>query len=185
MRIISGNFKGKKISLPYDKSTRPLRDLVKESLFNIIQHSFNQKFDLKGSNILDLFSGSGSFGLECFSRGAQKIIFIENYNKAIEILKKNIKSLDGEKNCKIIEENCFNYLRNIKKNEKFQIIFIDPPFKEKKINILIDLIKDKEFLSEHGIIIIHRHKDDDTEIPNNLKILESRSYGISKIIIAN
>ena len=134
MRIISGNFKGKKISLPYDKSTRPLRDLVKESLFNIIQHSFNQKFDLKGSNILDLFSGSGSFGLECFSRGAQKIIFIENYNKAIEILKKNIKSLDGEKNCKIIEENCFNYLRNIKKNEKFQIIFIDPPFKEKKIN---------------------------------------------------
>ena len=77
MRIISGNFKGKKISLPYDKSTRPLRDLVKESLFNIIQHNSNQKFNLVGSNILDLFSGSGSFGLECFSRGAQKVIFID------------------------------------------------------------------------------------------------------------
>ena len=185
MRIISGNFKGKKISLPYDKSTRPLRDLVKESLFNIIQHNSNQKFNLVGSNILDLFSGSGSFGLECFSRGAQKIIFIENYKKAIAILKKNIKSLNGEKNCKIIEENCFNYLRNNNKNEKFQIIFIDPPFKEKNINILIDLIKEQKFLGEHGIIIIHRHKKDNTEIPNNLKILENRSYGISKIIIAN
>ncbi len=184
MRIISGNFKGKKISLPYDKSTRPLRDLVKESLFNIIQHNSNQKFNLVGSNILDLFSGSGSFGLECFSRGAQKVIFIENYKKTIPILKKNIKSLNGEKNCKIIEENCFNYLRNNNKNEKFQIIFIDPPFKEKNINILIDLIKEQKFLDEHGIIIIHRHKNDNTEIPNNLKILENRSYGISKIIIA-
>ena len=185
MRIISGNFKGKKISLPYDKSTRPLRDLVKESLFNIIQHNSNQKINLEGSNILDLFSGSGSFGLECFSRGAQKVIFIENYKKAIAILKKNIKSLNGEKNCKIIEENCFNYLRNNNKNEKFQIIFIDPPFKEKNINILIDLIKEQKFLGEHGIIVIHRHKNDNTEIPNNLKILENRSYGISKIIIAN
>ena len=185
MRIISGNFKGKKISLPYDKSTRPLRDLVKESLFNIIQHNSNQKFNLVGSNILDLFSGSGSFGLECFSRGAQKVIFIENYKKTIPILKKNIKSLNGEKNCKIIEGNCFNYLRNNNKNEKFQIIFIDPPFKEKNINILIDLIKEQKFLGENGIIIIHRHKNDNTEIPNNLKILENRSYGISKIIIAN
>ena len=185
MRIISGNFKGKKISLPYDKSTRPLRDLVKESLFNIIQHNSNQKFNLVNSNVLDLFSGSGSFGLECFSRGAQKVIFIENYKKAISILKKNIKSLNGEKKCKIIQENCFNYLRNNNKNEKFQIIFIDPPFKEKNINILIDLIKEQKFLGEHGIIIIHRHKNDITEIPNNLKILENRSYGISKIIIAN
>lgn len=185
MRIISGNFKGKKISLPYDKSTRPLRDLVKESLFNIIQHNSNQKFNLVSSNVLDLFSGSGSFGLECFSRGAQKVIFIENYKKAISILKKNIKSLNGEKKCKIIQENCFNYLRNNNKNEKFQIIFIDPPFKEKNINILIDLIKEQKFLGEHGIIIIHRHKNDNTEIPNNLKILENRSYGISKIIIAN
>ena len=76
MRIISGNFKGKNISLPYDKSTRPLRDLVKESLFNIIQHNSNQKFNLVGSNILDLFSGSGSFGLECFSRELKRLFLL-------------------------------------------------------------------------------------------------------------
>ena len=76
-------------------------------------------------------------------------------------------------------------MRNNNKNEKFQIVFIDPPFKEKNINVLTDLIKEQKFLGEHGIIIIHRHKNDKTEISNNLKILENRSYGISKIIIAN
>ena len=85
MRIISGNFKGKKISLPNNKLTRPLRDLVKESIFNIIQHSYNNKFSIKGSNILDIFSGTGSFGLECISRGAKKVVFIENYDEAIKI----------------------------------------------------------------------------------------------------
>ena len=88
MRIIGGNFKGKKISLPDDKNTRPLRDLVKESIFNIINHTYQNDLTINGSDVLDLFSGSGSFGLECFSRGSKSITFIENYKKAIEILEK-------------------------------------------------------------------------------------------------
>ena len=79
MRIISGSFKGKKILEPKDQFTRPLKDLTKESLFNILIHS--KKFDIKikTSNILDLFSGVGSFGLECLSRQASFVTFIENY----------------------------------------------------------------------------------------------------------
>ena len=75
MRIISGKFKGKRISLPRDKSTRPLRDLVKESIFNVIKHSNKILIGIEKSNILDLFSGSGSFGLEAISRGAKKCLF--------------------------------------------------------------------------------------------------------------
>ena len=90
MRIISGIFKGKKIALPVDKNTRPLRDLVKESIFNLINHSKQFDLNIFNSEILDLFSGSGSFGLECISRGANKVIFIENYKPALEILKRNI-----------------------------------------------------------------------------------------------
>ena len=88
MRIISGNFRGKKIHEPIDKSTRPLKDLTKESLFNIILHSnkFNQK--IKDANILDIFSGVGSFGLECLSREASSVTFVENYKKVLPILKK-------------------------------------------------------------------------------------------------
>ena len=79
MRIIAGKLKGKKILLPKDKLTRPLRDLVKESIFNLLEHSNKIKITLNNSNILDLFSGSGSFGLEAYSRGARQITFIENY----------------------------------------------------------------------------------------------------------
>ena len=93
MRIITGEFKGKKLYLPKDKNTRPLRDIVKESIFNLIEHSNKIKMNIEGSIILDLFSGTGSFGLECLSRKANKIIFFENYLNAVDILNKNIKSL--------------------------------------------------------------------------------------------
>ena len=88
MRIISGSFKGKKILQPIDKLTRPLRDMVKESIFNLLRHSNKISLNIEMSNVLDLFSGSGSFGLECISRGAKAVTFIENYPKAINILKK-------------------------------------------------------------------------------------------------
>ena len=76
MRIISGSFKGKKILEPKDKKTRPLKDLTKESIFNIIMHSNKFKINFANSYILDLFSGVGSFGIECLSRGVKKVIFI-------------------------------------------------------------------------------------------------------------
>ena len=79
MRIISGSFKGKKILEPKDKQTRPLKDLTKESIFNVINHSNKFKIDFNNSTILDLFSGVGSFGLECLSRGVKEVFFIENY----------------------------------------------------------------------------------------------------------
>ena len=79
MRIISGNFKGKKIFQPKDKSTRPLKDLTKESIFNIIEHSNLFNIKIEKSHILDLFSGVGSFGLECVSRRALSVTFFENY----------------------------------------------------------------------------------------------------------
>ena len=80
MRIITGNSKGKKILEPIDAHTRPLKDLTKESIFNIITHSNKFKVRLKDSNILDLFAGVGSFGLECLSRGSSSLTFVENYN---------------------------------------------------------------------------------------------------------
>ena len=87
MRIISGSFKGKKILQPKDIKTRPLKDLTKESIFNIINHSNKFKINLANSNILDLFSGVGSFGIECLSRGAKYVTFVENYYGVLPILK--------------------------------------------------------------------------------------------------
>ena len=183
MRIISGNLKGKKISLPKDKATRPLKDMVKESIFNLIEHSKKFNVEVNNSNVLDLFSGSGSFGLECISRGCKNVDFVENHEKALLVLKENISKLKVEKNCNVINKNCFDFL-NLNKyfSKKYNIIFIDPPFKEKKINEIIYKIKELNILFKDGIIIIHRHKKDDLVISKNFYSIEIRKYGISKII---
>jgi len=186
MRIIGGKNKGKKIILPSDKNTRPLRDIVKESIFNLIENSNKFNVLIENSIILDLFSGSGSFGLECISRQAKNVTFIENYDEAFKILNKNILSIHAEKMCKIIKEDCFSFIKQTGRYlEKFDLIFLDPPYKEKKINLLIDMIKEEEILKNNGMLIIHRHKKDDIEITKNLNILDTRYYGISKIIIGN
>ena len=186
MRIIGGKNKGKKIYLPIDKNTRPLRDLVKESIFNLIAHSNKFNTSIENSIVLDLFSGTGSFGLECFSRGAKFITFVENYSVILNILKKNISNMDAISCSEVIENNCFE-LFNERKNisKKFDIIFLDPPYKEKKINVLIEEIINKKLLKKDGFLIIHRHKKDNIILTTKLKTFDTRVYGISKIIFGS
>ena len=186
MRIIAGQFKGRKINFPEEKNTRPLRDFVRESVFNIIENSNKLKFQIKDSIVLDLFSGTGSFGLECISRGAKNVTFFENYPNTLKILKKNIKLLNVSKKCEIFDQNSFNLFDNNKiSSQKFDLIFLDPPYREKNINFLIENILAKKILNKKGIIILHRHKNDNFDINSRLKILDERVYGISKIIIGN
>ena len=185
MRIISGNYKGKKIILPKDKLTRPLKDLTKESIFNIIKHSKLLEVNLENSNILDLFSGVGSFGLECLSRGAAGVTFLETYKEVLTILKKNIENLKQQGSSSIIEKDIFaeNTLKAL--NNKFDIIFVDPPYKEKKLVDLLDTIIKLKLLKDNGIIIIHRHKKEEDVFPNEFNIIIKKNYGISKIIFGN
>ena len=182
MRIISGFFKGKKILEPKDQKTRPLKDLTKESIFNIIKHSNKFKIDFSNSYILDLFSGVGSFGIECLSRGVKKVVFIENYSKVLPLLKKNLSSLTSIQNYEIIEKNIYNNNIFLKLDYKFNIIFLDPPYKDKNLNNLLNEIKDKKILNKNGIIILHRHKNEMESFPSAFKIIEQKVYGISKII---
>ena len=182
MRIISGNYKGKKILLPKDKLTRPLKDLTKESIFNIIQHSKLINVKIEKSNILDLFSGIGSFGLECLSRGAANVTFLESYKEVLIILKKNIDNLKQQNYSNIIEKNIFSKDTLKKLHDKFDIIFMDPPYKEKKLTDLLNIIIELKLLKDNGIIIIHRHKKEKDIFPNEFNIMIKKKYGISKII---
>ena len=180
MRVISGSLKGKKILKPKDFETRPLKDLTKESIFNIIKHSNKFKINLEDSDILDLFSGVGSFGIECLSRGVKSVIFVENYTGVLPILKKNLYNLKSTKNYEIIEKNIIdsNIFSNLKK--KFNIIFLDPPYKDKNLENLLKNIYNEKILDKNGIIIIHRHKDEKDTMPKQCKVIEEKKYGISK-----
>ena len=188
MRIISGDLKGSKLYLPKNKDTRPLKDLVKESIFNLLIHSKEISLELKESIILDLFSGTGSFGLECLSRKANKVIFIEKEKEAIKILKKNIEKLKMENRSKIFFGDVVEIFEKKNRNIFFQsskmsynLIFCDPPFKDMNINKLLRLIIEKKLLKKNGAIILHRHKNSKEKLINHFKIIEERVYGISKI----
>ena len=181
MRIISGSKKGKKILLPDPEITRPLRDSVKENIFNVLKHTRNFQTNFQGIKVLDFFSGSGSFGLECISRGTKKVFFVENYFGVLPILKKNLASLKGVTNFEIIEidinkENIKSFLK-----DKFDIIFMDPPYKNKNLEELLIEIQNSKLLNKNGIIILHRHKSEKGNFPPNFKIIEEKKYGISKI----
>jgi len=183
MRIIGGTFKGVKIFEAFDKNTRPLKDLVKESILNILEHSKDLKISLNNSLVLDLFSGTGSFGLECISRGASKVYFFENYNQSIDILLKNIKKLKCEKKAIVLNENAFNFFKNeALKNEKLDLIFLDPPYKEENIKIILENIVKLKLLKKSGLIVLHRHKKTKDDFGSKFTIKRSAKYGISKII---
>ena len=181
MRIIGGSFKGKKLIQPYDFKTRPLKDLTKESIFNILIHTKKFNINLNSSVVLDIFSGVGSFGIECISRGVKKVIFIENYKGVLPLLKKNLINLKSVKNYKIIEKNI--YIDNVflRLDLRFDVIFIDPPFKDNKLENIFSEIHKNKVLNKNGIIIIHRHKDEIDINPLNYKLIEEKVYGISKI----
>jgi 16S rRNA (guanine966-N2)-methyltransferase len=185
MRIISGKFKGKKILEPNDLNTRPLKDLTKESIFNVIKHSNKFTINLENSEILDLFSGTGSFGIECISRGAKFVTFVENYDGILPILKKNLANLKSASNYSIIEKNIFNNLNLKEFKKQFDIIFLDPPYKERELNNLLSFLINEKILNQNGIIIIHRHKKQIDSLPNQINILEEKKYGISKILFCN
>jgi len=189
MRIISGKFKGIKIYTPVNKEIRPLKDMARESVFNFLIHSNKISFRFEESNILDLYSGTGSFGLECLSRNAGNVIFVEKEKEAIKILEKNIKKLNVKDFTKIIFDDVFNVIKKNKKNFfitthhlKLDLIFCDPPFKDTNISHLLELIAKKDLLKKNGIIVLHRHKNSKEKLTDYLKIIDERIYGLSKII---
>ncbi|MDA9710443.1 16S rRNA (guanine(966)-N(2))-methyltransferase RsmD [Candidatus Pelagibacter sp.] len=182
MRIISGSFKGKKILTPKDKTTRPLKDLTKESIFNIIKHSNKFEINFSDAIVLDLFCGVGSFGIECLSRGVKKVIFVENYPGVLNILKKNLLNLKSIKNYEVIEKNIYDTEVFSHLKSKFDIIFLDPPYIDKDFKNLFYEIHKYKMLNKGGIVILHRHKKENDFIPSNFDLVEKKIYGISKII---
>ena len=184
MRIISGKFKNKKLYFPKNLKTRPLKDSVKENIFNILNHSNNINIEIKNSNVIDLYAGTGSFGLECVSREASRVVFVENDLDALTNLKKNIKNLNSQNETVLLTQDVlefFNLLTLEVYKEKFNIIFLDPPYQDKECVEVVKRIKKKELLNKKHIIVIHREIKSEDHIDKYLNIIEKRIYGRSQI----
>ena len=181
MRIISGILKGRAINFVKNSITRPLKDSVRENIFNVIKHSNLIKPSIENSNILDLYSGIGSFGIECISRGAKKVTFIEQDLNASIVLKENLNKLSIKNKSEVFNNKIESFLEG-DILDKFHIFFFDPPFIDFNFVENIKLVKKKKIFETNHIVIIHRDKKTEENLENFLKIIETKQYGRSKII---
>ena len=181
MRIISGALKGKLINFLRNSKTRPLKDAVRENIFNILKHSNSIYVKVENSYILDLYSGVGSFGIESISRGANKVTFLEKDKLAAKTLNENLSKLLIKDKAELINCDAENYLSK-KLKKKFDIIFLDPPFKDKSFIKNLELIKKNNLFRKDHIIIIHREKKTDDDFKKLIKVINIKIYGRSKII---
>ena len=179
MRIIGGTLRGKKLSTLDGITTRPTLDRVKESVFNIIQ------FNIRDKVVLDLFGGSGALGLEALSRGAKKATFCDKSKDAISIIKKNIDDTNLKDKSIVINKDYIDVLEDLKGKEKFDIVFLDPPYDTDYGIIAINKIIDFDLLSDDGIIIFETNNEDKEKeiiLNKSIKIYDKRRYGIAYIM---
>lgn len=154
MRIIGGIKGGRRLRASFNKGLRPTRDMVKEAVFNMLQH------ELEGSSFLDIFAGVGSIGIEALSRGAKEVYFVEKGRTTVKMLKENINSLELNENAVILNMDFQRAIRTLKvRKKKFDIIYVDPPYSSDFADKTLDLLSSSNVLSSRGIIMIeHFHK---------------------------
>jgi len=179
MRIISGNSRGTKLETLEGITTRPTLDRVKESLFSIIQAHIQEAY------VLDLFGGSGALALESLSRGAEFAVICDNSRKACNIIEENIektKQIDRVRLYNLDYKKCLNKLKE--ENITFDIIFIDPPYKSKLYEIVIQQIIELKLLKEDGIIILETD-DKNIKTGQGVGVYDMREYGNVNLIFLN
>lgn len=178
MRIISGKLKGRMINNYDINGTRPTMDRVKESIFSSIQNY------VKDSIFLDLFAGTGNIGIEALSNGSKKVYFIDNNIKAIKAIKDNVKNFEIENDSVIIKNDYKKALDYFKDNNiKFDIIFLDPPYKYQIITDIINYIYDNNLLNNDGLIVCEYEKDELNFTDIKYELYKYKKYGSKKVSI--
>lgn len=179
MRIISGTAKGTKLYTLEGLETRPTLDRVKESLFNIIQN------EIADSTVLDLFSGSGAVGLEFVSRGAKMVYLCDKSKDACEIIKKNISKTHLEDKVKLMNMEFVKAIKQVQ-NIKFDIIYLDPPYKTDFIKIAIEELVKNNNLTQETIIIAETDEKErilkQVEEIDRIEVEDERKYGRAYIL---
>lgn len=174
MRINAGKFKNHNIEMTNLDTTRETSDKVRQAIFNLI----GQFFD--GEVVLDLFSGSGAMGLEALSRGASRAVFNDINKKALDCTRRNALKLRISDSCEFNNLDYADYLNNTK--QKFDIIFLDPPYKMNNVDEILKLIKESKLLNKNGIISFEMEKNTKPESAY-FEIIKDRSYGIKRVVI--
>lgn len=173
MRIISGIYRGMTIFMPKGEVIRPTQDRVREALFNILRDT------VIDATVLDLYAGSGAFGIEAISRGAKKAIFIDNDRRCITTIKKNLQKVKCEQEADVMQAYAFHGLKMLnQRGEKFEIVFMDPPYHKGIAKNCLLKLDEYDILSPNSYIIIEHHKKDTLpKSTERLMLLRQERYG--------
>jgi len=183
MRVIGGKFKGLKLMSPNDLGIRPTSDRLKEALFSILE-SKKYNININNSSVIDICSGTGALGIEALSRGANKIYFIDQETKSIQIIQKNISKLkinnEDKIFIKVIKDKSTKALKKI--NHVFDIVLIDPPYKTKIIEETLQDLKNYNLIKTHSYIFAESSNAEIIDF-NGYELLDTKKYGKSKLTI--
>jgi 16S rRNA (guanine966-N2)-methyltransferase len=174
MRVISGTARGRKLKEPVGMDIRPTTDRIKESVFNIIQ------FDIEGRRVLDLFAGTGQLGIEALSRGAKSAVFVDESAAAVRFVRENIKCAGLEEaDARVVRSAAQSFIR---RGEKFDLVFLDPPYNAGLIGEILRMIMEIDILTENGIILCETQAD--TLLPEPIPPYEKgREYRYGRVKI--
>lgn len=175
MHIIGGKFKGKKLATCKTKAIRPAMALIRKSIFDTLQDF------VIDSNVLDLCAGTGILGIEAISRGAKKLILVDSDISSIKLIKKNLSLCNL--NCKVIMSHLPKGLNKLK-NERFNLVFLDPPYGNSTMieKTLYELILNN-LIEKDSLIFIESEGNSDFIIPSKLKLYKEKKFGNTKITI--
>jgi 16S rRNA (guanine(966)-N(2))-methyltransferase RsmD len=177
MRIIAGEFRGRLLESVRDLSVRPTTDRAKQTIFDILTN----RLDFEGFEVLDLFAGSGSLGLEALSRGAKSVTFIDKARKALEVLEKNVASLGCKERCSVYQADVFWYLKNI--HRTYDLIFTDPPYKLENIGILPNSIYDSGVLRDGTYVVMEHSRESAIELDEQKYEILKKPFGQTTVLI--
>lgn len=176
MRVISGSRRGTVLFSPDTEKTRPTTDRVKENIYNLIQ------FNIAGSVVLDLFSGSGAMGIEALSRGAAECVFVDSDKNAINIIKKNIDKTGFNDKSQIFRMPFDEYL--LKSDKKFDLIFLDPPYHKGLTDEALKLIVRYNLFSDKVLFVLESDYDESVVLPPVFEAVKEKLYGRVKVVLA-
>ena len=172
LRIITGTAKGKRIETLEGEATRPTSERIKEAMFSSIQ------FDIEGRRVLDLFAGSGQLGLEALSRGAVSASFVDSERDAIDIVKKNAKVTDFFDKCRYIVSDWRNYIRKAAGKDRYDLVFIDPPYSMECCLDALSRLVSAELLEPGAIVVLESGTEDvSPENVSGFEVIKSTHYG--------